>query len=347
MKKIKKLVTIAVLATMAASFTGCNMIERTEESKEKTVLAKVGKTKITRGDVDEALKTYLDYYKEQYGDDFESNESLKSTLQSLRTQQLEGLVDQEVLMQSKDQFGVNPTDEEIQTEVDSRIDYYKQATGSEEAYESFISSYGYNDDSFQEYLKEQVVLGMVVDAMIADVEVTDEDIESYYNENISNYTTKAGADVTHILVQPETDSSGNEVEGADEAAKAKAEEIRQKALAGESLKDIANSDEFKDSCKYEDLGRVSFENSGMVKEFEDAFKVLPAGQVSDVVKTSFGYHVIVNTAVYPEDQVQPLDDSLKEEIKNKVLYNKQESAYETKLQELKENLKVKVYENRI
>ena len=347
MKKIKTIVTMALAGIMAISFTGCNMIERTEESIQKTVLAKVGDKKIRKSDVDDALKTYLDYYKEQYGDDFESNESLKSTLKTLRTQQLQGLVDQEVLLQSKDEFGVNPTDEEIQTEVDERVDYYKEALGSDESYESFIESYGYDDDRFREYLKDQVVLGMIVDAMIEDVEVTDEDIESYYNENIDEYTTKAGADVTHILVSVETDSDGNEVEGADDAAKAKAEEIRQKALSGQSLKDIANSDEFKDSCKYEDLGRVSFEDSGMVQEFEDAFKVLPAGQVSDVVKTSYGYHVIVNTAVYPEDEVKPLDDELKEELKNTVLYNKQEEAYETKLEELKDKLKVKTYEDRI
>lgn len=343
MRKIKNIVTMALVGVMVFSFAGCNMIERTEESIQKTVLAKVGDKKITRADVDEALKTYLDYYKQQYGDDYESDETLKETLKSLRTQQLEGLVDQEVLLQSKEELGVNPTDEEVQEEVDERIDYYKNALGSDADYESFIASYGYDDESFSEYLKEQVVLSMIVDAMVADVEVTDEDVEAYYNENIDEYTTKAGADVTHILVEVPSDADA----ATDEAAKAKAEEIRQKALSGQSLQDIANSDEFKESCTYEELGRVSFEDSGMVQEFEDAFKVLPAGQVSDIVKTSYGYHVIVNTATYPEDEIQPLDDELKEEIRNTVLYNKQKETYETKLEELKSKLKVKTYENRI
>lgn len=347
MKKIKKLVSIALAGISVFLFSGCNMIERTDESIQKTVLAKVGDKKIRRSDVDKALKTYLDYYKQQYGDDFEENENLKEMLKSLRTQQLEGLVDQEVLLQSKSEFGVNPTDDEIQEEVNKRIDYYKEALGSDDQYKSFIESYGYDEESFQEYLKEQVVLGMVVDAMVSDVEVTDEDVESYYNENIDEYTTKAGADVTHILFTVEKDSDGNEVEGADETAKAKAEAARQEALSGKSLKDISEEDQFKDSCIYEDLGRVNFENSGMVQEFEDAFKELPAGQVSDIVKTSYGYHIIVNTAVYAEDEVKALDDQLKDQIKNEVLYKKQEETYNTKLQELKDKLKVKIYENRI
>lgn len=347
MKKIKNLVSIALTGMMVFSFAGCSMIERTEESKQKTVLAKVGNKKITKADVDGALKTYLDYYKQNYGDDFESNESIKANLKSLRTKQLEGLVDQEVLLQSKDKLGVNPSDEEIQSEVDERVTYYREALGSDESYESFIEQYGYNDESFKEYLKTQAILTMVVDAMTADAEVTDEDIEKGYNDNIDKYTTKAGADVTHILVSVEKDSDGNVVEGSEEKAKAEAEKIRQRALAGQSLEDISKSDEFKDSCKYEDLGRVSFENSGMVQEFEDAFKVLPAGKVSDVVKTSFGYHVIVNTAVYPEDKVEPLNDELKGKIKNDLLYNKQESAYNDKIEELKKDIKIKIYENRI
>jgi len=332
---------------MILLFVGCNIVERTEESKQKVVLAKVGKTKITKADVDKAIKTYLDYYKEQCGDDFESDETLRSALKSLRTQQLQGLVDKEVLLQSKDKVGVNPTDEEVQTEVDKRIDYYKESLGTEESYESFIESYGYNDESFKEYLKQQVVLGMIVDSIISDVEVTDENIEEYYNENIDKYTTKAGADVTHILVRIEKDDDGNVVENGEEVAKEKAELIRKKALSGESLSHIANSDEFKNVCTYEELGRVNFEDSGMDQEFEDAFKKLSVGEVSEVVETNYGYHVIVNTAVYPQNIVKSLDDALKQEIKGIVLYNKQEDIYKEKLEQFKKNLNVKIYENRL
>ncbi|MBE6048727.1 MAG: hypothetical protein E7213_10065 [Clostridium sp.] len=347
MKKIGNLVAMILTGVMILLFVGCNIVERTEESKQKVVLAKVGKTKITKADVDKAIKTYLDYYKEQCGDDFESDETLRSALKSLRTQQLQGLVDKEVLLQSKDKVGVNPTDEEVQTEVDKRIDYYKESLGTEESYESFIESYGYNDESFKEYLKQQVVLGMIVDSIISDVEVTDENIEEYYNENIDKYTTKAGADVTHILVRIEKDDDGNVVENGEEVAKEKAELIRKKALSGESLSHIANSDEFKNVCTYEELGRVNFEDSGMDQEFEDAFKKLSVGEVSEVVETNYGYHVIVNTAVYPQNIVKSLDDALKQEIKGIVLYNKQEDIYKEKLEQFKKNLNVKIYENRL
>jgi len=347
LKRIKKYVTMALAGIMVFTLAGCSMIERTEESKGKTVLAKVGDTKITRSDVDERLKVYLEQYKQQYGDDFESNSSLKDALKNLRSQQLDAMIDEEVLNQSREDFGVNPTDEEIQAKVDERVNYFKEMAGSDEQYVSFLQSYGYTEESFVENLKKQALLGMVVDAMVADVEVTDEEIEQYYNDNIDKYTKKPGAHVTHLLFQPEKDANGNVVEGGDEVALALAEKARQEALAGKSLKDISESSEFSAKSKYEDLDYVTFENSGMVQEFEDAFKVLPANQVSEIVKTSYGYHIIVNTEVKSEEQVQPLDESLKETIKSTLLTQNQEKAYETKLEEAKEKIKVKKYENRL
>ncbi|MDS0525306.1 peptidylprolyl isomerase [Clostridium sp. SHJSY1] len=351
MKKIKKYVTMALAGVMILSFAGCNMIEKTPEAIQKTVLAKVGDKKITKADVDKLIKPYLEQYKQQYGEDFETKEELKDTLKQLRTQQLEGLVDQEVLLQNKEALEVNPDDEEVQTQVDERIKYYKDALGSDEQYEQFIESYGFDDESFQEYWKTQVVVGMIVNKIVEDVQVSDEDIQKYYDDNKDTYTKKAGADVTHLLFQPAKDANGNAVEGGDDAAKAKAEAAKAKAAAGTSLKDLSNSDEFKSgdkfTSKFEELGRVSFENSGMVKEFEDAFKKLPANQVSDVVKTEFGYHVIVNTNVYPNDEVTPLDDALKEQIKSTALQEKQQTAYKDKVQELKDKMKVKLYEDKL
>jgi foldase protein PrsA len=326
-------VTIVVAGVMIVSFAGCSLVE------------------ITKGDVDLAIKPYLEQYKEQYGSDFESKEELKEELKNLRKKQLDGLVDQEVLLQSKKELDVNPSDEEIQTQVDDRVKYYKNLAGSDEQYEKMVDLYGYNSDSFQEYLKIQVVVGMLVQKITDDVQVVDEDIQSYYEHNIDKYTKKAGANVTHLLFQPTKDANGNIVAGSDEVARAKADAAKVKAAAGTSLKDLSNSEEFKSGDKfisrYEDLGRLPFESSGMVKEFEVAFKKLQANQVSDVVKTDFGYHIIVNTNVYPNDEVITLDDNLKEIIKADALQQKQFDIYKEKVEELKGNIKIKLYEDKL
>ena len=346
-KRVKKYVTMALAGVMTLSIVGCDLVERTEESKGKTVLAKIGKKKITKDDLDKEIQTYLDQYKEQYGDDFETNESLKDTLKTMRQQKLDQLVTNEVLMQNKDKLGVNPTDEELQSELDERISYYKDSCGSDDEYKEFLKSYGYDEDSFAEMMKEGIVLEKIYEAMFNDLEVSDEEIETYYNDNKDQYVSKPGADVTHLLFQPEKDEQGNVVAGGDEAAKALADKAREQAVSGKSLQDLAMSDEFKDRCKYEDLGRVDFENSGMVQEFEDAFKVLPANQVSEVVKTNFGYHIIINTNVYTTEETKELNDDLKEEIKSTILNQKEHDEFDTRLQKMKDEIGVEVYEDRL
>ncbi|PRR83323.1 SurA N-terminal domain-containing protein [Clostridium vincentii] len=353
MKRIKTYIAMAVTGLMILSFAGCNLIERTEESVQNTVYAKVGSTKITKGDVDKALKQYLDQYETQYGEDFETNSAVTDQLKELRQQQVDGLVDNEVIYQSAAELEVTPTDEEIQTQVDERITYYKEALETDEAYKTWLEGNGYDETSIIEFLKKQVVISMTVDKMLEGVEVTDEDIQSDYDsKKDTTYTAAAGADVTHLLFTPETDAEGTVVEGADEAALARAQEARTKVLAGATISDLATSDEYKDHSQYEDLGRVSFEGvsesgSSMVQEFTDGFKSLPAGQISEPVKTSFGYHLILVSTIYPDSAVTPLDDTLKETIKAELLQTKQEEAYTTKLEELKTNIKVKLYEDRI
>lgn len=353
MKRIKTYVAMAVTGLMMLSFAGCNIIEKTPEAIQNTVYAKVGSTKITKGEVDKALKQYLDQYKTQYGADFETNSTIKDQLKQLRQQQVDGLVESELLYQSAKDLGVTPTDEEIQKQVDDRIAYFKESLQTEDAYKTWLSDQGYDEDSIVTLLKKMAVESMVYDKIVEGIAVTDADIQSDYDsKKDTTYTKKPGADVTHLLFLPEKDASGNAVEGADAAALARAQEARKKVLAGAKISDLATSDAYKAYSKYEDLGRVSFEgvsDSGgsMVQEFTDGFKSLPAGQVSEPIKTSFGYHLIINTKVYPESTVTPLDDTLKATISAELLKAKKLEVYTAKLEELKTKIKVNLYSDRI
>lgn len=352
MKRIKKYVLMALTGIMVCSFAGCNLIERTQESIDNTVYAKVGDTKITKGQVDKQMTPIINQLKSKYGENYKDNSAVKKQLKETTTQVVNTLVEWEVLYQSAGDYGVDPESDEIKGEVEKTISQYKESAGSDEEYNSMLEQYGYDADSFEEFSKKQAVVSAVAKKIGEDVEVTDDDVKSYYDENIDTYTTKAGADVTHVVFLFEKDSDQNLVDGTEEEMLQKANEARQKVLAGTSLKDIANSDEYKDCSKFEDLGRVSFEGKDtkgnlMEQAFTDGFKDLPANQVSEPVKTSFGYHLIINTNVYPNDEVKELDDTLKEQIKNALLTKKQKDKYSTTLDSLKEKIGVKTYEDRI
>ena len=190
MRKIKNIVAIATVAVMAFSMAGCKMIEKTPEAIQKTVLAKVGSDKITMADVNSELQADIDYLIETYGEDYENNidDTLKAKLKSARQSVLEQLVDNKVLITKGTELGYIPSDEELATEIETERQNFVEAYGGEDKLKEALEHYGMSDEKFNSFLENLVKVQKVTEAITKDVTVTDEDIETYYNENIEDYT---------------------------------------------------------------------------------------------------------------------------------------------------------------
>ena len=337
MKKIKSYIAMAVAGVMLLSFTGCNIIERTPESIGKTVLAKVNGEKITRAEVDKLLKQQLDQYKQQYGDDFENNEEIKSTLKDARKNALDKLVSDKVLLNKKDDLGVEINEDDIKSQVDEQVQQLKSNYKTDEEYVSFLAGYGYTPEEFETYMTEQIKLGKIYETVVKDVKTTDQELQDYYNANLDTYKQNAGANVTHILFKD-----------ADKG-EAQAKAARELAVKGKSFDDIKAMDEYKDDANVitEDLGHQDFENnSTLVTEFVTGFKSLPLNEISQPVKTSFGWHLIKNTAINTEAITQTFDQ-VKDIVEQTVLQSKQQEEYKTKIEEYKGEMDLKIYEDKI
>lgn len=123
-----------------------------------------------------------------------------------------------------------------------------------------------------------------IDALRAKVVVSPADIERTYNSNLEQYTTPEQVRASHILLK---------TEGKDDAAvKAKAEDIAKQAKAGADFAELAKKySEDTDSAK--NGGDLDYFGRGrMVPEFEQAVFAMQPGQISDPVKSQFGYHII-------------------------------------------------------
>ena len=337
MRKIKNIVIAAAITTMAFSITGCKMIEKTPEAIQKTVLAKVGNDKITMADVNSELQADIDYLTETYGEDYENNidDSLKEQLKTARTQVLQQLVDDKVLITKGTELGYMPSDEELATAIEEEKAKFTEAYGGEEGLKEALEYYGMSDEKFDSFIENLVKTDKVKEAMIKDVTVSDEEIEQYYNDNIDKYTVKAGANAKHILFETEEE----------------AQDAKNKIDSGETtFEDLYSQYEANKSSGTkplsEDLGYVENEQEGYDTDFLAGFKTLKEGEVSAPVKSSFGYHIIKVEGVQTEDKVTPLDD-VKDSIKSTLLSEKQEEVYNSTLEEWKKDLNVKLYEDRL
>jgi peptidyl-prolyl cis-trans isomerase C len=174
-------------------------------------------------------------------------------------------------------------------------------------------------------MEKRLILQKVFTDLQQNVVVTDEEVKAYYDANPDEFTTTE-IRVSHILLDDE--ASAREV-----LEKVKADPDSFAALAKERSKDTATAP------KGGDLG--FFGRGRMVPEFEKAaFALEKPGDLSGVVKSPFGYHIIRLTEK-KEGKERPFEQ-VKEEIRAKLLQERQRSAVEAHFQKVKDAAKLTI-----
>src|SRR5262245_46786379 len=142
-----------------------------------------------------------------------------------------------------------------------------------------------NKESFRIPEKRKIRYLLVdLEALRAKTAITPADVERAYNDNIDQYRAPEQIRASHILLK---------TEGKDDAAvKARAEGLLKDAKAGSDFAELAkkNSEDEGTAAKGGDLD--FFERGRMVPEFDSAAFALKVGDISDLVKTQYGYHII-------------------------------------------------------
>ncbi|MCY9375788.1 peptidylprolyl isomerase PrsA [Bacillus spizizenii] len=171
-------------------------------------------------------------------------------------------------------------------EIDNKLKEYKTQLGDQ--YTALEEQYG------KDYLKEQVKYELLTQKAAKDnIKVTDADTKEYWEG------LKDKIRASHILV----------------ADKKTAEEVEKKLKKGEKFEDLAKEYSTDNSASQGgDLGW--FAKDGMVDEFSKAAFKLKTGEVSDPVKTQYGYHIIKKT------EERGKYDDMKKELKSEVLEQK-------------------------
>jgi peptidyl-prolyl cis-trans isomerase D len=202
---------------------------------------------------------------------------------------------------------INDQEREVQEMVFPIAQYLPQVKVTDEMVKAY-----YDKNAALFTVPEQVKAEYVVfdaDAVASQVQVTDAEITDYYNKNLKSYTTPEQRSASHILITVARDAKPAD----QQAAKAKAE-----AVLAEVRKNPANFAEIAKAQSQDpgsapsggDLGVV--EKGAFVKPVEDAIYALKEGEVSGLVQSEFGYHIIKITSLKPAEQ-KPLDLA-KEEI---------------------------------
>ncbi|CAG9173051.1 Peptidyl-prolyl cis-trans isomerase D [Cupriavidus laharis] len=164
-------------------------------------------------------------------------------------------------------------------------------------YESHQSAFSVPEQAKVEYV---VLSG---DALAAAQAVTPEELKSYYDSNIARFRTDEQRRASHILIAAPKDAPAAERQAAKEKASKLLEDLRKHP---DTFADVARK-QSQDPGSAEKGGDLGFMGHGaLVKPFEDAMYALKEGQISDVVETDYGYHIIKLTGIKPAE-TKPLD----------------------------------------
>lgn len=231
---------------------------------------------------------------------------------------LDTLITGKVIEQEVKKENIKVTQEEIDEEKAA----YAESYGGEEALKQTLETSGLTMADFEEDIESYLATKKLLEPRI---EITEEDMKAYFEENKGSFAQQEQVNASHILVEDE--ETAKEVIGKLNAGGDFAE------LAAEYSIDESNKD------AGGDLG--FFGKGDMAEEFEEIAFSLEPGKISNPVKTEYGYHVI--KVAEKKEAKEAVYEDVKEEIQNTLLETEMQTEYTAWLEEKFEEYEIKNY----
>ncbi len=245
-----------------------------------------------------------------------SKEELYSTLvKQYGASSLSALIDNKIIEQEADKKDITITDKEINEELQTYIDSY----GGEEAFQSALEQSGLKENDVKSDVENYLKIEKLLEP---EIKVTEEEMKTYFDENKESFNEQEQVEASHILVDD----------------KKTAEEVAQKLADGQDFAELAK-EYSTDASNAESGGELGYFSKGeMAAEFEEAAFSMAKGEISDLVKTEYGYHIIKVTD--KKAAKEAVYEDHKEDIKEILFDQKLQSEYATWLQEKKDEAEI-------
>lgn len=225
------------------------------------------------------------------------------------------LIDNKIVEHEAEKKKITISDKEKDEEMKTYID----ANGGEEQFNSALEQSGVTkadiESEIVNYLK-------IVKLLESKIEITDKEIESYFEENKESYNEPEQVEASHILVEDE----------------GTANEVKEKLAAGEDFAALAK-EYSTDTSNADNGGELGYFSKGeMAPEFEEAAFSMNKGDISDPVQTDYGFHIIKVTDKKAAKEAELKD--YKDEIKQTLFDQELQTEYSTWITEKREKLDI-------
>jgi foldase protein PrsA len=301
---IRRNSTLLLLALIAAlALAACGGGGTSSADVPDGAVAVVGDKTVTKEEFDKLIEQQKKSAEAQKQDFPEPGtveyEALKATV-------VKGLVEQKEWELEGESMGVKVTDQEIETELDKLKQQYFQ--GDEQKYSAELAKQGLTDADVRNELRTRILTNKIYEAVTKKVTVSDADIKAYYDKNPTQYQQPASREVRHILVKTE----------------ALAQKLHDQIQGGADFAKLAKK-YTQDQASKADGGKFTAFKGRTVAPFDEFVFSAKTGDLSDPIKTEFGWHIIEVLSAIKPATTTPLDQ-VKDSIKTTVLQTKQNAA---------------------
>lgn len=251
----------------------------------------------------------------------------------LKKEILESLINQELLYQECRKNNISADEKSVSESFAS----VKSGFENEKAYENALKDANMKEEDLVNRIRRSMAINVLVtDQITQHIAVTAEESRAYYDSHPESFERTEKVRASHILVMVAEDAG----EAKKVAAREKLVEIQKKLNGGEDFAELAK--EYSDCPSGENGGDLGyFERGKMVQEFENAAFAMKTGEVSDIVTTQYGFHLIKVT-----DKIEPgtvayetVKSDLEEFMKQKMISSGVASLIET----IKKNAEITTY----
>ncbi len=272
---------VFIIIFLACTSTAIPGDKKGDKEDGNTIVAKVNGKEIYMNqltpEVEKALAKYKKYGMQDLPHDLRKR---------LRKEVLDNLITQELLYQVSQESTIP----DIEEKINEKIKIMKDKYPSEKQFEASLKAKNLNINGLRESVRKSIYIDNYLEKKgINNPEVPETDIKKYYDEHKENFKIDESIRASHILIKAGEDATSEKKKQAQK----KIEEIRQMIIEGKDFAGIAKEYSECDSApKGGDLGYIS--RGYMPKEFDFnnvAFS-LKKDELSNVVQTRFGYHII-------------------------------------------------------
>lgn len=308
---MKKIIALTLSSLLCISAVGCS-----SKKNNSDIVAKVNENNITIEDFKVTLALNKIDLESKYGStvwetEVEDGVKFKDTF---KNRVLKGMIDVEAVCEEAKKDGLTPSEEEI----DKAFDELNKNLYANENYKKILEDLKISDTCIKSQVEKTLTIQKYTENFDKNLKISDEEMKKYYEEHKADYY-KDEVKASHILISTVDDNGKELSEAKKKEAKKKAEEVLKKAKSGEEFSELAKeySDDPGSAANGGDLGY--FTKGQMVQPFEEAAFSLKSGEISGLVESEYGYHII---KVYDKIDKQLTFDEVKDEIKKTLTEDK-------------------------